>query len=223
MFLKEYFNLKLPKFYNFPRKIKWSDFARHISVFYRYYTRKALVAKTDLPFLLRLLNLNSQGAEVGVWKGDFSAHILAKSKLRVLYSIDPWIHFSANVYLDITNVSQIEFENVYLEAKRKLAKFGKRSKIVKMKSEDASLIFQDNSLDFIYIDANHSYNECRRDLDFYYPKLKKGGIFAGDDYLNEVISDTKFEVKQAVDDFLTIHKHKLFVIRAQYPSWYFIK
>ena len=36
--------------------------------------------------------------------------------------------------------------------------------------------------DFIYIDADHSYEACKLDLESYWPKLKQGGIMMGDDY-----------------------------------------
>ena len=42
--------------------------------------------------------------------------------------------------------------------------------------------FQDGYFDFIYIDANHTYEDVKRDLELYLPKLKKGGLIGGHDY-----------------------------------------
>ena len=42
--------------------------------------------------------------------------------------------------------------------------------------------FEDASLDFIYMDAEHDYDSISRDLDLYLPKLKPNGIIAGHDY-----------------------------------------
>tara|TARA_Y100001963_G_C6717492_1_gene417415 strand:- start:357 stop:917 length:561 start_codon:yes stop_codon:yes gene_type:complete len=42
--------------------------------------------------------------------------------------------------------------------------------------------FRDDDYDFIYIDGNHSYEDTKRDLELYLPKLKKGGIIGGHDY-----------------------------------------
>ena len=36
--------------------------------------------------------------------------------------------------------------------------------------------------DSIYIDGNHEYDFVKKDLENYYPKLKDGGILAGDDF-----------------------------------------
>jgi predicted O-methyltransferase YrrM len=42
--------------------------------------------------------------------------------------------------------------------------------------------FEDNSIDFIYIDGDHSYNAVKQDLEMYLPKLKDNGIIGGHDY-----------------------------------------
>ena len=54
---------------------------------------------------------------------------------------------------------------------------------MRMTSHQASKMFSDNSLDFVYIDANHSYESVREDLKIWYPKVTNGGYLFGDDYL----------------------------------------
>ena len=76
--------------------------------------------------------------------------------------------------------------------------------ILKMLSEEAVEQFDNNTFDFIYIDANHAYEYVKHDLELWYPKLKKGGIIMGDDYtINdiEMCFNTLFGVKKAVDEF----------------------
>ena len=41
----------------------------------------------------------------------------------------------------------------------------------------------DGSLDFVYIDGDHSYDSCKEDINMWLPKIKQGGIIAGHDYL----------------------------------------
>ena len=64
--------------------------------------------------------------------------------------------------------------------------------------------FEDESFDFIYIDANHEYEHIKRDIEMYLPKLKKDGIFGGHDYneehwlgvvqaVNEVFGNPKYK------------------------------
>ena len=63
-------------------------------------------------------------------------------------------------------------------------------------SVQAASRFEDEFFDFVYIDADHSYEAVRADLEVWWPKLKPGGLFAGHDY------DLKFSgVKTAVDEF----------------------
>jgi hypothetical protein len=42
--------------------------------------------------------------------------------------------------------------------------------------------FQNETLDFIYIDARHGFCGSSQDMDSYFPKLKCGGLFAGHDF-----------------------------------------
>jgi predicted O-methyltransferase YrrM len=54
--------------------------------------------------------------------------------------------------------------------------------IVRALSKEASLLYKDNSLDFAFIDANHSYESVKEDIELWLPKIKSGGILAGHDY-----------------------------------------
>ncbi len=50
-----------------------------------------------------------------------------------------------------------------------------------MESAEAAATFPDRSVDFCFIDAGHSYEEVSRDIRLWLPKIKPGGILAGDD------------------------------------------
>ena len=78
-----------------------------------------------------------------------------------------------------------------------------------MSSLEASNLFDDNVFDLIYIDADHTYESVKNDLNSWYSKLKNGGIFAGHDYCEYYIESTKtkFGVVKAVDEF--VHEKKL--------------
>ncbi len=62
-------------------------------------------------------------------------------------------------------------------------------------SYQASLMFPDNFFDLIYIDANHSYEEVKKDIINWLPKLKNTGTIAGHDYDNHWVG-----VKKAVNE-----------------------
>ena len=57
--------------------------------------------------------------------------------------------------------------------------------------------FPDESIDFLFIDADHSYEAVKKDLELWYPKVKHGGVISGHDYTEPC------GVKMAVDAFFT--------------------
>ncbi len=183
--------------------------------------------RNQLPILVKKLGLVGVGVEVGVQTGIYSEKILKLSNLKRLYSIDCWK--SLEGYKDIANKNQIKQYYYYLKTIIRLFKFGKRSRILRRFSKDAARLFADNSLDFIYIDAQHSYEGCKEDIREWWPKLKKEGIFAGHDYVNGKLLEGEFGVKRAVDELIKEKKQELFVISAEkgrdakWPTWYLIK
>lgn len=179
--------------------------------------------RVHLPFLLKRVGLNGQGVEIGVQSGYYSEEILAKSNLKVLYSVDPWAEFKNNAYEDLANVPQDEHNYRYLQTVMRLMKYGTRSVCIRMKSENAIKLFRNHTLDFVYIDANHSYEGCKLDINLWWPKVKRKGILAGHDYLDGKLADGNFGVKSAIDEFVKKNKLKLFVTKDEWPTWYFFK
>jgi hypothetical protein len=121
------------------------------------------------------------GAEVGTFKGEFSKEIL-KHWSGTLYMIDVWRDLSEE-YQDCSNHKFFE-TNLYDETIKNIDEFGDRAIMIRTTSESASQIFCDSSLDFVYIDANHSYEFVKQDIELWYPKIKKGGYILGHDYLD---------------------------------------
>ncbi len=54
--------------------------------------------------------------------------------------------------------------------------------VKRARSVDAAASFSDETLDWVYIDGDHSYEAVKRDLEAYYRVVKSGGFLAGDDY-----------------------------------------
>lgn len=73
---------------------------------------------------------------------------------------------------------------------------------LRMTSVDASHSFEDGSLDFVWIDAGHTYTDVFNDLMAWHPKIKRYGVLAGHDY-----SETEPEVVRAVDSFFYFPVH----------------
>lgn len=136
------------------------------------------------------------GIEIGVYEGTHARSMLKTLNIRKLYLIDP----ERNGKIDGLN-------------------FDRRVQFIKAFSEDVKDDFTDNSLDFVYIDGNHSYKNVKQDIENYYPKIKQGGIIGGHDFFNGV-SDAHDGVIQAVIDFAV--KNEL-ILNIQRDDWWIKK
>merc|ERR1712216_671649 len=143
-------------------------------------------------------------------------------------------------YTDGANVaSQIQHGHMQAAIKH-LMPFWNLTAILKLRSREAVSLFQDRELRFVYVDARHDYCAVLEDLRLYWPKVKPGGVMAGDDYFvanaNSVggwCEDGTFHpggVKQAVEDFAVAQGLVLRIISANWlsrelhprPQWWFL-
>ena len=180
--------------------------------------------RLEFPYILNTRKLLGEGAEVGVWKGEFSEYILSKWKGKKLYSIDPWMSFTDNSYKDGMNIEQLEFDKIFSQVQELLKPYGLHSEMIRKTSLQAAALFNDNQLDFVYIDAQHHCEAVKDDIEAWFPKVKTGGILAGHDYLDGIIGNSEFGVKTAVDEF--VKKNSLRVIigdKDDYKSWFIFK
>jgi len=156
--------------------------------------------------LLNSKNLTGYGVELGVSGGYFSNVLLKTSRLKILFSIDRWN--------DHHNYKQ------YLKAANLLSSFKERSVVLKLTFEEAVHLFKDETFDFIYIDGYaHIGQDNGRTLREWWPKVRKGGIFAGHDYSKTSWSKT---VEQ-VDKFAKDNNLKPEFTEENFASWYVTK
>ena len=196
---------------------------RHCMAVFNYIVCRKVRARYHLPIILKLLRLNGKGVEIGVANGNFSEAMLKYSNLSEVYSVDPWKEFPEGEYSDINAVTQEIADKRYLYVVDRLKKYKDRSKILRLTSQEASRFFAAETLDFIYIDSNHRYEKCKEDLELWWPKLKRKGIFAGHDYLDGILPQGNFGVKKAVDEFAGKYKKKIHIIDERWPTWFIIK
>jgi hypothetical protein len=121
--------------------------------------------------------------EIGVQSGTFANECLSKwPSFEQYFGIDLWAE--QKNYKDHANINQNEQDKKYETTLRLLtSKYGiEKIKLIRNYSTNAVVLFQDESIDFIYVDARHDYCGVYEDLKNYYPKLKCNGIMAGHDY-----------------------------------------
>lgn len=131
--------------------------------------------------------------EIGVARGSTSKFTLEKlsDKVSSYTGIDPY-ESNYDRKDGFSYYNQDLMDNLYKFVIEKVN--DPRFNLIRKKSNLAYLDFEDNSIDAIYIDGNHSYEAVTEDIKCWSPKVKQGGLIIGDDYLT-------FEgVKKAVND-----------------------
>ena len=127
----------------------------------------------------------SKFVEVGSWKGkssSFMAVEIANSNKDIqFYCVDHWLgsreHYDRNHHAYEPNIHMLY--NTFLNNMKPVEKYYTP---LRMSSLEASTHFEDKSLDFVFLDASHEYDDVCNDIDYWKPKVKIGGILAGHDY-----------------------------------------
>ena len=176
------------------------------------------------------------GVEVGTFKAEFSKFILDNWN-GTLYMVDVWRPLG-DEYLDSSNHGNYQ-NQIYSNAMENLQGFEDRGIMIRANSQKASEIFQDESLDFVYIDANHAYDFVVDDINYWYSKVKKGGYLWGHDYISldwyndpNFLPNQKdkhiyskdfyhgvFGVNPAVDEFCKKHNYEPTITNEFFGTW----
>lgn len=206
-----------------------------------------MINRIELIDIFQKHNLIGRGVEVGSFKGQYANEILKKWSGK-LYLVDVWRELNTSEYLDSSN--QIEYLKILNECCENIKGNEYRCFMIRADSVNGSKMFLDESLDFVYIDANHKYEYVKQDISLWFPKVRKGGIIAGHDYLklnwttdqfhathpkdkhiwidgngdgNYNTYAGEFGVNPAVDEFCAENNYKANLTNEWFGSWYFIK
>lgn len=173
--------------------------------------------RVQLPQLVKELGLPSIGVEIGVAEG-YSSKDFLENGLEKLYSVDAWRTLNQS---GDGGFEQEWHDKNYNDAVTRLTPFKERSIILRGLSSEVTDNVEDNSIGLLYLDGDHSYNGVIRDLTLWYPKVVKGGVIAGHDYLTR-----HYGVNQAVHDFTNNINAKVHTIpenKNDDAGFYFIK
>jgi SAM-dependent methyltransferase len=191
----------------------------------------------DLPRLFRKLGFKI-GAEIGSMKGWYARFLFTYITGLKLYCVDSWEAYDEFIESHI-GANQEKLNDCFEIAKERLR--GLNVEFIKKRSMDAVKDFADESLDFVYIDANHTFEYVVEDIAKWEKKVRKGGIVAGHDYWTSIEmkklwieKPTELErlklcqVKDAIDAWTKANLiSPLFVIEEKTsfksPSWFYVK
>lgn len=148
--------------------------------------------RSDLPKLLDAFQLPRRVCEVGTAEGIFSTEMFNWG-LEKLYLVDIWEKVPF-----IDGCASFEQEWHDTNYKQVMDLFGDKPNVVILKgfSYKVATEIPDGSLGLVYIDADHTYQGCKADIQVYWPKLIIGGIMAFHDFGNP-----HYGVNRAVQEF----------------------
>lgn len=165
----------------------WFDYQKH-------YSRMVKEAEDGAHFV-----------EVGSWKGKSSAYMaveIANSNKRIRFDcVDTWggsaEHQQGGSHSDTFVVDGTLF-NHFVDNMKPVEGY---YNAVKNYSIEAAKLYEDQSLDFVFIDASHDYENVKADIIAWIPKVKTGGWIGGHDYTwNEGI-------RRACSELIPNHVH----------------
>lgn len=130
-------------------------------------------------FAIKLTPSGGKIAELGAWKGRSTSYLCDRAVMRGIevHVIDTW-KGSPNE-LDSTMKEATE-KDIYETYK---ANMGERPRIdIRKEADDAVKYFDDGFFDVVIIDLTHTYEEVKKDIGLWLPKVKHHGLLIGDDY-----------------------------------------
>jgi hypothetical protein len=143
-----------------------------------------------------------EGVEVGVFAADLSKRLLKLKPDLMLHMVDSWGDYeqsyveSDDYHGQLTDASQ---ETFFKMAQASVKPFNGRAVIHRDKSINVARKAPE-ALDFVFIDADHSYEGCKADIEAWAPKIRPGGLLCGHDYDNTEYP--QWGVRRAVDEYV---------------------
>ncbi len=145
-----------------------------------------------------------KGAEIGVYDGVLSNYLLRNNPKLHLTMVDAWAVIEMDSFAgksgdELAKINPTSWVTICGLAYRRTNFAAHRRRIIREDSVIAASEVEDESLDFVFIDADHSYEGCSADLKAWVPKVKESGFVSGHDFENHVFP--KWGVRQALIDF----------------------
>lgn len=174
----------------------------------------------ELPYLMAEMGLK-KGAEIGTEGGKYADSLLRKIPDLFLYCVDCWEGYEG--YRENMQNKQASY---YLQAIERLKPHGDRYEMIKAYSMDAVKDFEDESLDFIYIDGNHNFKNVTDDIAEWSKKVKKGGLIMGHDFTHNNVGYERTDVDFVVRAWTQAHDIKIWFVTEEgdrCPTWLWVK
>jgi hypothetical protein len=133
--------------------------------------------------ILNLTHSSGKIVEVGSWKGKSAAFLAVEihnsGKNISLDCVDTWLGSDEIAHKNDLWVKNNELYNLFLQNIKSLRHI---INPIRMTSIEASSLYEDESIDAVFLDACHEYRCVKEDIFSWFPKVKIGGVLSGHDY-----------------------------------------
>lgn len=142
------------------------------------------------------------GIEIGVDQGETSEFLLRMFPRLTLYLVDPMAPATPGSSYWKTEDKRgrrtlKQWHDIRVRVRKRLAFAGERAKFLFLPAALAAKKIPPGSVDFVFVDGDHSFDAVAHDITTYLPKLKPDGVMCGHDYGND--ANNCREVRPAVD------------------------
>jgi len=131
--------------------------------------------------LASVLKPGTSMVEVGSWAGESARIWIASGNVSSIILVDPYLDELAVAELEHDETRERSAEEAMASAQRVVSSFP-GAQLLRMTSAHAAELLSGQEFDFVYIDANHTYESVLEDIRLWLPLVKADGIIAGHDY-----------------------------------------
>lgn len=148
---------------------------------------KSVKKRGEREDFLKIIPKGGVGAELGVFKGEFSQHLLNACQPKKLYLIDAWWEIYGEYYPDwgeYTNFGKLKTRDAYELAREVANKHIQNTEVEICIGDDLKVLsnMPDEYLDWVYVDSSHDYQHTIDELNLLVKKIKQCGLITGHDW-----------------------------------------
>ena len=152
-------------------------------------------------------------AEIGVFRGELTRHILEITKPRELHLIDGWWQLYGESFPDwgaYTDHGRLSTRQAYADTQRVVRIAAETTDVTTHVGDDCEILetFADGYFDWVYLDSSHRYEETLQELEVLSRKVRSDGFIAGDDWLDDP-TDINGGAGVAIDEFSSANRWRV--------------
>lgn len=194
-----------------------SDFLNHI----KDNIKRKVGKPTRISLFQKFIPKHGIGAELGVFKGEFSEQILRYNQPSKLYLIDGWWTIYGESYPNwgrYTDYGNLRTRTAFNHVNRMIQKYPDTITKILVGNDRAILpTFDNHYFDWVYIDTSHQYDHTMEELLILSNKVKHNGLICGHDWIEDP-NNMHYGVYKAINEFCRLKNYQI-VFKDEFTQW----